>query len=671
MKYLSGVGLWRGVSIVFVVLAVLAPKIRWPHSTVDDSVAVVFDTSASMGEKEGPLGETRFVLARTVWEDVRRSNPRVSVRPYVLGADLQAVEESSLITLTPSENACALNALNGVMSSSSTRAILLFSDGRSSDVEVAAVGLPVFAVGVGALGDVPDVSVDSVEAPPLTYAGSPVEVSAHLSVAGTGPGRVRVALFEKGKRRAETTVEFSSGKATASLTFTPSSAGLARCEVRAEPVSGETRTANNGRKFSLEVMRGRVRTLYIAGRPGPHYHFLRAQLKNDPAVELVSFVVLRDPEDVLATADSELSLIPFPTSLELAAQLPTFDVVALEEISTIRFGLGVVFFSALEKWVQSGGGFLSIQEPDVRFEDDKTALFRLSPWAGGAPAWGPERFRLKWVELNHPLISLTEGEGVADRGAPLATLEGSGRFFPGVKAGARVLAVDPVGGSPVLAERPFGRGRVLGLANTTSWRWALDGGRRGEGPADYQRFWENAVRWLAGSSGAGSLRLVRPGGALVPHEMATVRLRAARALARPPRMWAVSPNGKRALLSVQATDRTGEYAAAFTPDAAGFYEIRAQAGESERDSVWVEVSSPWDETIDTRPDFERLKVLAQKSGGRFVEAGHLDANALRRWMVAQRGKTRSGGTGTEIFFVSLALCALAGEWVFRRGRGVA
>lgn len=113
-------------------------------------------------------------------------------------------------------------------------------------------------------------------------------------------------------------------------------------------------------------------------------------------------------------------------------------------------------------------------------------------------------------------------------------------------------------------------------------------------------------------------------------------------------------------LTPRLTEMAGEYAADFTPVLPGSYELHAEAGESERDSFWVEVAST-PTTSDTRPDFERLKVLAQKSGGRFVEAGQLDAKELRRWISAQRAAGRSGGKGMEVFFVALAFCARWGE----------
>lgn len=675
---MKGQILLRGMSIGALILAVLSPKIHWSHRVKDPHLAVVWDESASMGETDTPSGKSRWSESRAVWENVQRDLPPLTVHHYVLGAGGRPVEESALTYFIPSADECSFGALRQVLASSSTRAILLFSDGRASDRPETSPGVPIFAVGVGGGGNVPDIAMESVQAPPLAYAGLSVDVLAHLTASGPRSSPVRVVLLENGIRRANATVDLSSGSATVPLTFTPSHAGFSRCEIRADIVPGETRTANNLRRFLLEVQRSRVRTLYISGRPGPHYNFLRAQLKNDPSVELVSFVVLRDPEDVLAYADTELSLIPFPTSNALVAQLPTFDVVVLEEISGLRFGLGQAFFSALEKWVRAGGGFLSIHEPpdlrplDIRpgGEQNLGELSRLDPWATNPSISGPERFRLKVTDSSHPVLSLADGAANGVRWAHLSLLEGSGRFFSGVLPDARVLAVEPIAGAPVLAERSLGRGRVMGLANSTSWRWALDGGRRGEGPADYQRFWENSVRWLAGSPGSGSVRLVRPGGPLSAHESWEIRLRTPPGLLRPPKVWAVAPGGNRITFIPRPSEQVGEYTADFTPPGPGTYELHAETRASDGDRLWLEVSSDWDEALDTRPDFSRLKNLARLSGGHFVEDGNIPKKILRRWLSQTLWEKRPQGWGTPFFFVALAMACLAWEWIYRRRRGL-
>lgn len=663
----------RLCSISAITLAVLSPHIRWPHWVKDPLIAVVWDESASMAETDTPAGKSRWAEARSVWKRVHPSLSHAAFHHYLLGSGVRPVEEPVLDHSLPSAGESAWGAVGSVLSSSSIRGILLFSDGRFSDTAESTPGVPVFVVGVGGGGNTPDVAIESVQSPPLAYAGTSVNVSAHLTASPSVPSPVRVGLYENGTPRAHSTVRFSSGSATVSLVFTPSRSGLAHGQVLVDPVPGEVRTANNVRRFSLDVQRNRVRTLYIAGRPGPHYNFLRAQLKNDPSVELVSFVVLRDPEDVLPFFDAELALIPFPTSAALVAQLPTFDVVVLEELSGIRFGLGDAFFSALEKWVHAGGGFLSIQSPpDFRlgFEQKLGFLSRIDPWGTAVPVFGPERFRLKVRDPFHPVLSLTDPQANEARWGSLPVLEGTGQFYSEVKSGVHVLAVEPENGSPVLAERSLGRGRVVGLANTTSWRWALDGGRRGVGPADYQRFWENMVRWLAASPGSGSVRFVRPGGPLNVHEPWEVRLHAPRDLTHPPRVWAIAPDGQRQTIRLRAAEPRGDYTAAFVPSGPGPFELHAQAGSSDRDRLWVEVLSGWDETRETRPDFARLQTLARASGGAFVEAASLNEKTVRRWASGLSWEYRPHGRGPEIGLAVLALLVLLLEWVFRRRRGL-
>ena len=682
--------LYRIVSIGALTLAVLSPKIPWRHGGPDPHLAVVWDESASMSETDTlpPLSkdnlsgagspQTRWTQARAAFEKARGAFSPVTFHHFLLASGIRPTDETRLSAMNPSASASNGGGLGALLPSSGVQAILLFSDGRFGDGDVAPPGIPVFAVGVGGAGNAPDVSVESVASPPLAYAGLPVTVSVQMAASLPLPSPVRAVLTENGIRRDQTSALFSSGTATVSFTFRPARAGLAQYAVQVDPVLGETRTANNVRVFSLDVQRNRLRTLYIAGRPGPHYNFLRAQLKNDPSVELVSFVVLRDPEDVLPYFDGELSLIPFPTSAALMAQLPTFDVVVLEEISGIRLGMGDAFFSALEKWVRSGGGFLSIHVPDdgVRGEPvGNNLLARPDPWAPGPTVSGPERFRLKLTNPSHPVLSLADGPANESRWARLTPLEGEGAFFPGVISGAHVLAVESVTGAPVLAERSFGRGRVMGLAHLTSWRWALDGGRRGEGPADYQRFWENMIRWLAGTPGSGSLRFIRPGEfQLRTQEIGEVRLQAPPDLSHPPRLWAVGPNGKKQNLPVRKGEQKGIFTADFIPTDPGTYELHAESESADRDRLQIHVSSDWDERLDTRVDFRRLQKLARDTGGDFVDAGQLDKKTIRRWRskmsIRPDDPSRPEGRRGSLLFGALALGALIMEWVFRRRQGL-
>lgn len=641
----------RGVTLGLIALGVLLAGVPFPSRGRPVSWAVVWDASASMGEPDGPV--SRWARARSAWKKVKSNNQQIS--HYLLGFDWEKADDLSLDTFNPLKPGCSGRVLMQSFGMNPPDAVLLFSDGKWSD-SADGQGVPVFAVGVGGEETASDVAVESIQSPLVAFSGARATVSANLIA--RGPIQiVSVSLLVEGRRVEGRDVDVSGGAATVSFQWTPAREGAVSGEVRINPVAGETRLGNNSRRFVVEVQRDRVRTLYISGRPGAHYNFLRAQLKNDPAVELVSFVVLRDPEDALGYGDRDLSLIPFPTAQALVAQLPTFSAVILEDWTALRFALGPSFMGSLEEWVRRGGGVLFIEDPP--------SPFPLSPWWGERTVSGPERFTLIPTDESHPLLSLGDaGEKRWDR---MGLLEGSGLFPEKLKPGARVLATEP-GGRPVLAELSLDRGRSLGLANRTSWRWAMEGGRRGEGPGDYQRFWENVIRWLASSPGAGTVRMDRPTGVLSAGDpvLLTVHVPAKERPAL--RLYARALKGSRTPVPIRLGDRPGQYVGSFTPPVPGPYEFSVWVGKSEVDHFWEDVSSGWDEQIDMRPDPTRLADLARLSGGEFVSAVDFNRRVWSRWNRQMRKKASTSSLST--LFLLPGLIALVGEWVWRRRRGL-
>ena len=71
-------------------------------------------------------------------------------------------------------------------------------------------------------------------------------------------------------------------------------------------------TSNYQVSLSLKVVRDKIRILMVSGSPSLSYRYLRMALKNDPSLDLLSFVILRTPSDILNVPLQEQSLIPFP-----------------------------------------------------------------------------------------------------------------------------------------------------------------------------------------------------------------------------------------------------------------------------------------------------------------------------------------------------------------------
>lgn len=640
----------RGVSLGMVVVGLLL--IGFPYVGRGKAVTwwVVWDVSSSMGESDGD--RSRWDRAQRAWKKMKKN---LQGAPHFrLGAAWGRINETDLDRIHPTDPECSGNVLRQALASNPPDAVLLFSDGKWPDVDP--MGVPLYCVGVGESQPAVDVAVEAVHSPPFAFAGSTASVTARISAQGPAQ-TVSVSLLLGDHGVASRQVDLTGGSNTVTFEWIPSRAGTTVAQVRVDPVPNEKALRNNVRRFFIDIRRDRVRTLYISGQPGPHYNFLRAQLKNDPAVDLVSFVVLRDPDDAAGYGDRDLSLIPFPTPHALVSQLPSFSVVILEEWASLKFALGPAFLGALTKWVNAGGGVLFVEDPPFSQS--------LSPWLGERGVPGPVRFSLVSKTVGHPLVSMGgNDENFLDK---MGALEGSGMFPEKIMPGARVLAVEP-GGHPVMAEMPWGRGRVLGLANRTSWRWALEGGRRGKGPGDYQRFWENVVRWLAASPGAGSVRVDRPSGSVSVGETTLLAVHAFAEDQTSPRLLA-RPSGETwKPLPLRKGNRPGQYDAEFRPAVPGPYEFRLLSGKIDTDRFWIDVSSGWDEQMDLRPDLPRLAERARLSGGEFVTASNFNKRVWARWNRRLIKKTSSSSFST--LFLVPGLFMLLGEWVWRRRKGI-
>ena len=78
----------------------------------------------------------------------------------------------------------------------------------------------------------------------------------------------------------------------------------------------------------------------VSGSPSWDVRALRAMLKSNPNVDLISFFILRTQDDVSLVPNDEMSLIPFPTRELFEEQLPSFDVIVLQNFEYLPYGIG-------------------------------------------------------------------------------------------------------------------------------------------------------------------------------------------------------------------------------------------------------------------------------------------------------------------------------------------
>jgi len=322
--------------------------------------------------------------------------------------------------------------------------------------------------------------------------------------------------------------------------------------------SWEITNENNRKSFSIEILRDKIRILYLCGRPSYEYSFLRDFIKNDLGFELVTFVILRNVDDVVLVPDEELSLIPFPGADLIIKQLKDFNVVIFDNFTYQRFGIYPQHLDMLKKWVAAGGGFLMIGGENsfvqggyantgvaemlpVVLEKDMPYRLEVGKFTPVVAKVGQDKsyydeddFIKEWFNLwqqqeeQQQQHQQSTGAG-SQKNSPLQGAVGDERnkflyklpLLEGVQVlrphkDSRVVLshpwvkVDQSRSStlaPVLAFRDFGKGRTAALLTNTTWRWKMSN----EAPVGfYESFWKAVINYLASSldKDAGQMKVI-------------------------------------------------------------------------------------------------------------------------------------------------------------------
>lgn len=389
------------------------------------------------------------------------------------------------------------------------------------------------------------------------------------------------------------------------------------------------------REFRVETVRQKYRIMYLAGRPSAEYSALREFLKADPNHELVSFVILRNPENPSPAPDRELSLIPFPVDEIFGRALPQFDLFILENFSAARFRLPPQYLDALKRFVMNGGALL-VKGGDSAFS---SGGYKNSPLeealpvvlSSRAPDFIPGLFSPKPGPPEHPLVNLYETPELSRRAwAALPPLDGWGRFSS-VRPGATVLASHPTETTedgkplPVAAVRSFGRGKVMLISTDSSWRWKLGAAADPDASGFYARFWTRAVQYLTGSLDLSKVKFAPLPDRVPPREPAHLSLRvfdegfgpASASDTRLSVTW-TGADGHVREIAPRETE-PGAYAVELTGLTPGPQKVRASARVRGRPWGDDEVRFTWEPAQEEPMDRNWLIKAAAAGGGKFQD----------------------------------------------------
>ncbi|MEM7308847.1 MAG: glutamine amidotransferase [Planctomycetota bacterium] len=589
--------------------------------------------------------------------------------------------------------------------------VVVLSDGRQNGGlplleagrAAGAAGIPVHTVVVGDTRPERNALVELVEAPRTTLEGDEIAVAVRVLGRGTEDVAAAQVLLEELDPRdptasprllAEEEVALTPSGERVVLVAPPEGLpGERRFRVSVPTLPGETMVDDNQVELSVHVSTALLRVLYVDGYPRWEYRYLKnLLLRSDKKIQAQCYLLSATPDFPQEASGDLEPLRRVPTTRD--ELLDNYDVVILGDVNPYKISLdpteGEQFLTALREFVEAGGGLLfQAGEYDNPRAYSQTPLEDVLPVVLDSTNMlafeGDTRFEfhpaLEDPTNPHEVVRLhpdTETNRTLWEGP--SGLRGFFWYRPveRAKPGAEVLARHPSLGNnhgrhPLVVVGYFPSGRTMYLGVDSTWMWRYHFGDR-----YHERFWRNAIRWLALGrlkSGDRRYRLETPRTSYHLDERVTLEARVLDEDFRPAEkpsqdvLWS-GPEGRTVPLRLLAVpDRAGLYRAALQVDRPGLYRAWIEAGGERVATVEFDVTLPSRETANPAPDPEALQGLAATTGGRAVSLAELDAlseefpgDEERREPISSRLDDAWDHWGTLL----LALGLLSLEWILRK-----
>jgi uncharacterized membrane protein len=680
-------------------------KLRRPLTIlVDSSQSMAFPASAKPdGGKpaDSRLDVVKEKLLAGKEPLIQELSRDYDLRLYRFGTALEPIAPASIAQLKAQDQGTRLIELlqSAAREAGDQAGILLFSDGITNGDQKSLEGaqsvpVPVFTIGVGDAEGFIDARIADLRAPEFAFRGRELKLDLTVQAHGLN-GTTFPLYFNRGKNLITSrSIKVSSDRFEQKITlsFTPREIGTHTFSVSIPNQPGEQLAQNNHKEFKVEVQRDKIRVLTLSGSPAWNYRFLRMAMKQDPLIELVSFVFLRTPTDSVDVPDNRLSLIPFPIDDIFLEELKNFDVVVFDDFSH-RAYFNPVYLDRVKEFVRDGGGLAMLGgvrsfdsggyadsglkevlpvELDGKGSYQNSGAVRpvLTPSGKAHPVTrlmpDPKTNEAAWAKMP-PLTAVNQVRGGKGETLLSAGTDGSGPA------------------TPLLTIGRFGKGRTLALMSDDAWRWNFIAVGNRESPQNHLKLIRQAVRWLAQEPSFEQVQ-IRPIPLSRPGEKIAVKLRVLKDDFTPTRQAAVQlrvigPEGEPVVVQTTADSEEGEYTGEYIPTREGSYRVEAEASLAGKtlgkDKSSFSAVFPYGEIDDGKPNPELLKSIAEASQGEFIPindwnektfakiAAKLESHAPSQ--IVERRQTRLWSTLWP-FYIILALLSI--EWWMRRKWGM-
>lgn len=262
-------------------------------------------------------------------------------------------------------------------------------------------------------------------------------------------------------------------------------AGRQVVTAQVQGLAGEVSAVNDQVAFALNGINKKLDVLLISGNPNQSERAWRLLLKSDPAVALVHFTILRNPQESLDAPPQDVALVPFPVEQLFNTDIDKFNLIILDEFDSAGL-LPPQYLQNIADYVKRGGALLVQAGPEFEGPNSlaNSALAQVLPVVPAPPGTVTQNFNPLVTSLGarHPVTAPFAGKILA----PWERLEA---------VDANTGDVLMTGGDenwPLLVLAAAQSGRVGMLLSDQFWLWTRGGAH--DGPA--LPLLRRVVHWL-------------------------------------------------------------------------------------------------------------------------------------------------------------------------------
>src|SRR5215471_20465545 len=699
-KYSAGLVALRALTFTTLAFLFLRPVLEIKSVLPQESyIAVVIDNSKSMTIKDdGQVSRSEQLRKQFEATNlIKRLQDKFKVRIYRFDNTAQRIERPDQLTFegkrTKLESATDL--LQQELGTVPLSGVVLVTDGADnaskqwteSLSKLEARKVPFYTVGVGSEHITRDAEMVKVSAPRSTLKESTAVVDVSYRSHGFSGRKGTIYVRENGVllKSEQVTLPADGEIAETTLDLPVKNEGTRLFSFTLQATDDRI-PENNTLDALVEIKNDHPQILYIEGEPRWEFKFLRRAVQDDPNIRLVTLLRSSQNKFYRQGIDKEEMLAEgFPKKREELFAYKGLIFGSIESTFFTQEQLNTVVDFVSNR----GGGFLMMGGRNSfsggRYENSPIAdILPVQLSAGDrTPVIGKLKMAVTDYGRTHPLMRLSPDPTVnTKQWSDLPALNDFNKTLD-AKVGAIVLArgqaEQKTGSDPILlAYQRYGRGRAMALTSGSTWRWQMEMDHNDQ---TYELFWKQILRWLVSTS-PDPVMINPDKDTYLPGEAVRLtaeisnkkfdRMNNAKVLAK-----VTNPDGVTESIPLDWNGSSdGVYQAEFNASTAGVYQVNIEATQGSEslgtNHAAFQVEDRPIEYYNASLDTPLLQSIASSTGGRYYPLSKLGNVPEDAQYVEGETSFIEQRELWDVPFIFMLLCmTLAGEWFWRKKRGLA